>query len=136
MTIRNTALSFALTSLFLFSLFGLGGVATAQSEADSNAGAAGTANPPAKLSMGEQALDTFVDAFVAVQKIHLHLASRLDQAADAAELQALRQQAQQDMARAVEKEGMTIQEYNATTVVLQLDPELMQRIEERARKRL
>jgi hypothetical protein len=131
MMIRNTAVAFTLVSLFAF-----GGLAGAQSAGDSNTGDSDTTYQTAKLSMGDPALNTFVDAFVAVQKIHLHLATHLDQATDTAEVQAMRQQAQKDMARAVESHGMTIQEYNATVVVLQLDPELMQRIEERARRRL
>lgn len=134
MTIRKTVLTLALTSLFA-----VGGTAVAQ-YGGPEAGAAGQAPPPAEATPGmaltEQTVDTFVDAFVAVQEIRHDFAERLQEAADETQAQAMQQEAQEEMMRAVEEEGMSVQEYNEVAMALQQDPELMQQVQQKAEERM
>ncbi|AHE97545.1 DUF4168 domain-containing protein [Thioalkalivibrio paradoxus] len=134
MTIRKTTLTLALTSLFAF-----GGTALAQGYGDAGAGAppAAYGEPtPGSAAITEQTVDTFVDAFVAVQQIREDFAERLQSAADEHEAQTMQQEAQDEMMRAVEESGMSVQEYNEVAIALQDDPELMQQIQEKAADRM
>lgn len=130
MTIRKTALTIALATVFA-----AGGTAFAQSYG-------GAAQPgfgettPATAALTEQTIDTFVDAFVAVQDIREDYTERLHGASDEAEAQALQQEAQEKMLGAVEAAGMSVQEYNEVALALQNDPELMRRVQEKAMDRL
>ncbi|AGA34826.1 putative conserved secreted protein [Thioalkalivibrio nitratireducens DSM 14787] len=133
MTIRKTTLTLALTSLFA-----LGGTALAQ-----DYGGAGAAPPPAygettpgSAALTEQTVDTFVDAFIAVQQIREDFAERLQSASDEHEAQTMQQEAQHEMMRAVEESGMSVQEYNEVAIALQDDPELMQQVQEKAADRM
>ena len=132
MTIRKTALTIALTALFA-----AGGTAVAQSYGG-GAGQAPTPGQttPATAALTEQTVDTFVDAFVAVQEIREDFTERLHSASDEAEAQAMQQEAQEKMMRAVEESGMSVQEYNEVAMALQNDPALMQQVQEKAADRM
>ena len=145
MSFRKTALAFALTSMFA-----IGGVATAQT--GDMGGAQGGAPPQGgapeqggappqggapmqqapSVDLSERDIDTFVNAFVAVQEVREDFANRLQQAEDETEAQAMQQEAQDEMVAAVEDAGMSVEEYNEVAMALQNDPELMQEVQERA----
>jgi hypothetical protein len=132
MTIRKTALTIALAVLFA-----AGGTAVAQSYG----GAADQAPAPAEATtqataLTDETIDTFVDAFVAVQEIREDFTERLHSASDEAEAQAMQQEAQEKMMQAVEESGMSVQEYNEVAMALQNDPELMQQVQEKAADRM
>jgi len=132
MTIRKTALTIALAALFA-----AGGTAVAQSYG----GAADQAPAPAEATtqataLTDETIDTFVDAFVAVQEIREDFTERLHSASDEAEAQAMQQEAQEKMMQAVEESGMSVQEYNGVAMALQNDPELMQQVQEKAADRM
>ncbi|MGM0552616.1 MAG: DUF4168 domain-containing protein [Pseudomonadota bacterium] len=97
-------------------------------------GAAGA--PPMQeapeVDLSEEEVDTFVDAFVAVQKVREDFAERLQDAEDEGDAQAMQQEAQDAMVSAVEDAGMDVEEYNEVAMALQNDPELMQEVQERA----
>ncbi len=163
-SIRKTALTIALTSLFA-----VGGVASAQyggagggdmggaqggtqgemggaqggtppqggaqqGGAPPQGGAAGA--PPMQqapeVDLSEQDIDTFVNAFVAVQEVREDFAERLQGADNEGDAQAMQQEAQDEMVSAVEDAGMSVEEYNEVAMALQNDPELMQEVQERA----
>lgn len=129
MTLRKTAMTIALAALFA-----AGGTAFAQYGGGEQPGFAESA--PAAAAMTEQTIDTFVDAFVAVQDIREDYTERLHSAGDEGEAQALQQEAQEKMLRAVEAAGMSVQEYNEVALALQNDPELMQRVQDKAMDRM
>ncbi|MFO8003146.1 DUF4168 domain-containing protein [Thioalkalivibrio sp.] len=132
MTIRKTALTIALAALFA-----AGGSAFAQS----SGGGAGQAPMPGETTpqtaaLTDETVDTFVDAFVAVQEIREDFTERLQSASDESEAQAMQQEAQEKMMQAVEASGMSVQEYNEVAIALQSDPELMQQVQEKAADRM
>jgi hypothetical protein len=131
MTIRKTALTIALAALFA-----AGGTAVAQSNEGAGQAPAFGESTPATAALTEQTVDTFVGAFVAVQEIREDFTERLESASDQAEAQALQQEAQEKMMQAVEASGMSVQEYNEVALALQNDPELLQRVQERAAERM
>jgi hypothetical protein len=91
-------------------------------------------DPQSTVSEGR--LDQFVNAFVEVQLIRDQVASQLQQIETEAQAQELRQQAQDQMVTAVEAEGIGVQEYNDIAVKMQQDPELFERVQEMAAKRM
>ncbi|MFO8153644.1 DUF4168 domain-containing protein [Thioalkalivibrio sp.] len=127
MTIRKTVLTIALTALFAAS-----GAALAQ---DGGQPSFGETTPPS-AAMTDQTIDTFVDAFVAVQGIREDYTERLQDASDEGEAQGLQQEAQEKMMQAVEASGMSVQEYNEVAMALQNDPELMEQVQEKAMDRM
>jgi len=129
MTIRKTALTIALAALFA-----AGGTAFAQDAQGTGQPAFGEATP--QTAVTDQTVDTFADAFVAVQGIREEYTERLHGASDEAEAQALQQEAQEEMMRAVEQSGMSVQEYNEVAMALQNDPALMERVQEKALDRM
>jgi hypothetical protein len=48
----------------------------------------------------------------------------------------MQQEAQEEMLRAVEQTGMSIQEYNEVATALQRDPELLQQVRQMAEQRM
>ncbi|TVP88868.1 MAG: DUF4168 domain-containing protein [Thioalkalivibrio sp.] len=129
MTIRKTALTIALAALFA-----AGGTALAQEQGAGQPSFGETT--PQTAALTDQTVDTFVDAFVAVQDIREEYTERLHGASDEAEAQALQQEAQDEMMQAVEASGMSVQEYNEVAMALQNDPELMERVQEKALDRM
>lgn len=127
MTIRKTVLTIALAALFAAS-----GTALAQGGGQPSFGE----NTPPTAAMTEQTIDTFVDAFVAVQGIREDYTERLQAASDQGEAQGLQQEAQEKMMQAVEASGMSVQEYNEVAMTLQNDPELLERVQEKAMDRM
>ena len=129
MTIRKTALTIALAALFA-----AGGTALAQSYEGSQPTFGETT--PATAALTDQTIDTFVDAFVAVQDIREDYTERLHSVSEEGEAQALQQEAQEKMLQAVESAGMSVQEYNEVALALQNDPQLMERVQEKAMDRM
>lgn len=91
---------------------------------------------PASAMLTEQTVDMFVDAFVAVQEVREDFAERLGSATNESEAQAMQQEAQVEMLQAVERTGMSVQEYNDVATALQNDPELLQQVRQKAEERM
>lgn len=87
-------------------------------------------------SVDSDTLDTFVDAFVAVQEIRDEFASRLEGVEDESKAQELQEEAQEEMISAVQDQGMSVEEYNEVAMSLQNDPEMLQRVQEMAADRM
>jgi hypothetical protein len=130
MTIRKTALTIALAALFA-----AGGTALAQNS-DGGAQPSFGESTPTTTVLTDETIDTFVDAFVAVQDIREDYTERLHSTSEEDEAQALQQEAQEKMMRAVESAGLSVQEYNEVAIALQDDPELMQRVQKKAMERM
>jgi hypothetical protein len=129
MMMRMTTLSLALVGLLAFA-----GHAHAQATSPSAPSFGETT--PASAMLTEQTVDTFVDAFVAVQEVREDFAERLGSATNEGEAQTMQQQAQENMLRAVEQTGMSVQEYNDVATALQNDPELLQQVRQMAEERM
>ncbi|MBN8187140.1 MAG: DUF4168 domain-containing protein [Salipiger thiooxidans] len=77
----------------------------------------------------EAQLTSFIDAAMQVQDVQEDYAARIDGTAEPEGKQALVQEAQQEMASAVEEtEGMDVQTYNQISAAAQADPELNERL--------
>ncbi|WP_335949518.1 DUF4168 domain-containing protein [Salipiger bermudensis] len=77
----------------------------------------------------EDELTSFVDAAMEVQAVQQDYMAQIEAAPEDAERQALVQEAQQEMANAVEEtEGMDVQTYNEIGQAAQSNPELNERI--------
>ncbi len=77
----------------------------------------------------EDELTSFVDAAMEVQAVQQDYMAQIEAAPEDAERQALVQEAQQEMANAVEEtEGMDVQTYNEIGQAAQTNPELNERI--------
>ena len=77
----------------------------------------------------EDELTSFVDAAMEVQAVQQDYMAQIEAAPEDAERQALVQEAQQEMANAVEEtEGMNVQTYNEIGQAAQTNPELNERI--------
>lgn len=89
-----------------------------------------------QMEVDSNTLDTFVDAFVAVQKIRDDFASRLEGVEDQSRAQELQQEAQEEMIGAVKDQGMSVEDYNRVAMSLQNDPEMLQKVQEMAQERM
>jgi hypothetical protein len=77
----------------------------------------------------EAQLTSFIDAAMQVQDVQEDYAARIDGTAEPEGKQALVQEAQQEMASAVEEtEGMDVKTYNQISAAAQADPELNERL--------
>lgn len=125
-------------ALALAALFGLSGAAVAQGQPPEGQPSYG-AEPPAGqqgAQIDPQTLDSFVDAFVAVQQIREGFAARLQDVDSEAEAQAMQQEAQEEMISAVEEAGLNVEQYNQVAMALQSDPAMMQRVQQMAEERM
>lgn len=144
MTFRKTSIAAAIALMMGMGL----GTASAQSFGGQEAAppAEGAAPPAAgeapmqgestQLGLTDQTVDTFVDAFVEVQKVRTEITAEMDGASDPEEAQAMQAEAQERMIEAVEGAGMSVEEYNEVAMALQNDPERMQEVQQRADERL
>jgi hypothetical protein len=96
----------------------------------------GTATAAAQGAQGQQAMDVsdqkleqFVEAVTEVQSVQQEYAAEIQSTQEAAEAQALRQEAQEKMVGAVEDAGLSVTEYNQISQQLQSDPGLSDRLE-------
>ncbi|MCG5535903.1 DUF4168 domain-containing protein [Ectothiorhodospira mobilis] len=89
-----------------------------------------------QMEVDPNTLDTFVDAFVAVQEIRDDFASRLEGVEDQSKAQELQQAAQEEMISAVKDQGMSVEDYNRVAMSLQNDPEMLQKVQEMAQERM
>jgi len=83
------------------------------------------------VDVGEQELDQFAEAFLAVQEIQTEISEELQAATDESEAQDLQRQAQEEMVSAVEDSGLSVEEYNQIAQLMNSDPEIRDGIMER-----
>ncbi len=83
------------------------------------------------VDVGEQELDQFAEAFLAVQEIQTEISEELQAATDESEAQDLQRQAQEEMVSAVEDSGLSVEEYNQIAQLMNSDPEVRDGIMER-----
>lgn len=69
-------------------------------------------------------LDRFVVAFADVRDLQREFSTKLDGVTDQGEAQALQQEAQEKMVRAVEEAGLTVSEYNSVVTAMEQDEAL------------
>lgn len=92
------------------------------------------ASPPAQggsgaaLDVDEATIERFAMAKVEVQRMNRDLTQEMNAASDMTEAQELQRKAQEEMAQAVEEEGISVREYNEIATAMQQDPALAARI--------
>lgn len=85
--------------------------------------------PPAQATKFDQGqIESFASAAREVHKIRTKWQSRLQDTEDADKAQELRTQAGAEMMSAVEKNGLSVDTYNAIATAAQQDPKLAERI--------
>lgn len=92
------------------------------------------ASPPASgesasiLDVDEATVEGFAVASVEVQRMSRELTEEMNAASNVTEAQELQRKAQEEMAQAVEEEGISVREYNEIATAMQQDPALAARI--------
>ncbi|MGH8662822.1 MAG: DUF4168 domain-containing protein [Burkholderiales bacterium] len=117
---------------FLSLLFGLVGLACTPAVF-----AQATLKPPAgqsASSYSDSELKSFAVAVLEVQRINDTYVQKLESAKSPVEQQQIRQTASQEMVRAVEKEGMSVDKYKEIMSQAQADPAVADRVKEHIRK--
>lgn len=99
------------------------GAASAQGQNTQPAEQQGQTSAPA-TEVSDQDLETYVDATVKLQQVNDKWQQRYQQTADDRERVDLQQQAQAEMVETVEKEGLSVGQYNSISQAVQSDPEL------------
>ena len=109
------------------------GMVLAPSAALAQSGGSGQSSASQTSASGQisdQDVKTFAEARSEVVEISKEWTEKLQQADSADEQERMRQQAQQKMVTAVERSGMSVEEYNQIARAMQDDPALEKRIEE------
>ncbi len=112
----------------MISLIGLTGAPAVFSQA--------TLQPPAQQSassFSDSELKSFAVAVLEVQRINDTYVPKLQSAQSPEEQQQLRQTASQEMVRAVEKEGMSVDKYKEILSQAQADPAVAERVKQHMR---
>ena len=95
-----------------------------------------TLQPPAQQSassFSDSELKSFAVAVLEVQRINDTYVPKLESAKSPEEQQQLRQTASQEMVRAVEKEGMSVDKYKEILSQAQADPAVAERVKQHMR---
>lgn len=122
-----------MTALFSAALLSLGLAATAQAQQDS---AANSEQPQATApaqDFSDQQLQQFADASQEIAVISQEYTQQLQSAEDEQAQQDVRQEANDEMVKAVQNSGLEVDTFNAIGQAIQQDPELMQRVQEMAK---
>jgi glucose/arabinose dehydrogenase len=79
-------------------------------------------------SVSEEKLEQFVEALTEITMIRQTAAVELESAADMERAEQVHREAQEQMIEAVEKAGLSVDEYNRIATLMGTDPELSERI--------
>lgn len=85
-------------------------------------------NPPNQLTVTDQTLEAYATAAVEVREINQNYRSRLDNAPDPTEFNNIRKQAMTEMVDVIEKQGLSVRQYNSITERMRKDPEFADRV--------
>lgn len=88
---------------------------------------------PPELSQSQ--IETFADAALELRQVQQEFDAQMQGAQDAAEVERLQQQAQQEAQQAIEGNGLTVDEYNAIVQAANQDPQLYAMIVETMEQR-
>ena len=115
----------------LLALLGMGGLVCAPSVLSQQTQQPPTQQPAANYSDAE--LKSFAVAVIEVQRINDVYVQKLASAATPEEQQQIRRTASQEMVKAVEKEGMSVERYKEIMSHAQTDPSVAARVQEHIR---
>lgn len=92
--------------------------------------------PPSRAApqVTDQQLETFAVAALEVQKINQTYQPKISQAESPEDQKVLYDKATQEMTQAIRDSGMSVEQYNKLTTVVQSDPELSQRLQSHIEK--
>ncbi|PRY68292.1 DUF4168 domain-containing protein [Halomonas ventosae] len=121
-----------MTALFSAALLSLGLAATAQAQQDSAANAEQPQATAPAQDFSDQQLQQFADASQEIAVISQEYTQQLQSAEDEQAQQDVRQEANDEMVKAVQDSGLEVDTFNAIGQAIQQDPELMQRVQEMA----
>ena len=122
-----------MTALFSAALLSLGLAATAQAQQDSAANAEQPQATAPAQDFSDQQLQQFADASQEIAVISQEYTQQLQSAEDEQAQQDVRQEANDEMVKAVQNSGLEVDTFNAIGQAIQQDPELMQRVQEMAK---
>ncbi|TDR56037.1 uncharacterized protein DUF4168 [Halomonas ventosae] len=122
-----------MTALFSAALLSLGLAATAQAQQDSAANAEQPQATAPAQDFSDQQLQQFADASQEIAVISQEYTQQLQSAEDEQAQQDVRQEANDEMVKAVQDSGLEVDTFNAIGQAIQQDPELMQRVQEMAK---
>lgn len=122
-----------MTALFSAALLSLGLAATAQAQQDSAANAEQPQATAPAQDFSDQQLQQFADASQEIAVISQEYTQQLQSAEDEKAQQDVRQEANDEMVKAVQNSGLEVDTFNAIGQAIQQDPELMQRVQEMAK---
>jgi hypothetical protein len=88
---------------------------------------------PPELTQSQ--IETFADAALELRQVQQEFDAQMQGAQDAAEVERLQQQAQQEAQQAIESNGLTVDEYNAIVQAANQDPQLYAMIVEMMEQR-
>jgi hypothetical protein len=88
---------------------------------------------PPELSQSQ--IETFADATLELRQVQQEFDAQMQGAQDAAEIERLQQQAQQEAQQAIEGNGLSVDEYNAIVQAANQDPQLYAMIVEMMEQR-
>lgn len=108
----------------------LAGLLAAGSAGPALAQAASPQQPPAAQSapVSDESLKTFAQAMKEVNRIADRARSELEQSGQPEKAQEVQQKAQADMVEAVQKKGMSVEQYNQIAMAAQTDPQVRERV--------
>lgn len=86
--------------------------------------------PPAG-SMDDATLDKFAGAYAEIQEIHDDYSGRLHEASDQEEAMRLQRDAQREMLEVVHDNDLTVREYNQVATMMNQDPGLRERVNQK-----
>lgn len=81
-----------------------------------------------QANFSDEQLQSFAAAANEVRTVHEEWQQRLQETQDPRQQQQIRQEASQEMAEAIEDEGLTIEEYNEISQVARQDPEVYDKV--------
>ncbi|NBC48430.1 MAG: DUF4168 domain-containing protein [Gammaproteobacteria bacterium] len=128
MTMKMTR-SQLFAALMMITLLVATGTGFAQQGGAGAAGGGYQAPPSAPMNVDDNTVSRFADAFLAVQEISDDLTEKMAEAENAESAQSMQSEARQDMAQAVEDNGISVKQYNDIASGMQRNPQLAERVQ-------
>lgn len=91
--------------------------------------------PPEAAQIDEEQLGRYADAHLSVEAIRAEAAARVAEAKDARSINEIRARAEGEILHAIERSGLTLDEFNQIAELEKVDDELRERIERNIARR-
>lgn len=91
--------------------------------------------PPEAASIDDEQLDRYADAYLSVEAIRAQAAAQLAETKDATLVDEIKAKAEGEILQAIERSGLTLDEFNQVAELEKIDDKLRGRIEESIERR-